>query len=163
MLGTKSMPTFAAALRTCASCPAPLVMSRGGTPDRSTAAGTRTVVLADRALLDVELDEHVDVATHRAREVRRIQTDGAHAIGERDAIRVAHALRLVRLEAIRDRPRSPEVRVEAASFFFADGDALEDPRRPAVALPEAGDRLDPRNDAEGAIERAAAANGVDVR
>src|SRR2546429_5050397 len=47
--------------------------------DRRHDAETRTVVLEDRALLDVELDEHVDVATHRAREVRRIQTDGAHA------------------------------------------------------------------------------------
>src|SRR5207245_2029755 len=53
--------------------------------------------------------------------------------------------------------------IEAAAFFFADGDALEDPRRPAVALPEAGDRLDRRDDAESAVERAAAADSVDVR
>src|SRR5207245_9884358 len=58
---------------------------------------------------------------------------------------------------------SREGRFEASPLFLADGDTLEDPRRPAEAVPEARDRLDPRDDAERAVERAAAADRVDVR
>src|SRR3989454_836325 len=134
-----------------------------GAGDGRDDAEPRPVILENRALLDVQLDEDVDVATHGTRRSGGVEADRTHRVGERDAVGVADAFGFVRLEAIGDGARAPEVGVETAALFLADGDTLEDPRRPAEAVPETRDRFDPRDDAERAVERAAAADRVDVR
>ena len=87
----------------------------------------------------------------------------AHRVRQRDAVGVAHARGLVGLDAIGDRARAPEVRVEAAALLLADRDGLEDARRPAELGHEARDGLDRGDDAERAVECAAATHRVDVR
>ena len=134
-----------------------------GAHDRPHDAKARTFLLEDRALFDVELDKGVDVAADRLRDVRGIETHPPHGVGHRDAVGVARARGFIGLDAVGDRARAPEVGVEAASLLFADRDGLEDAQRPTELRDQAGDRLDRGDDAERAVEGAAAAHRVDVR
>ena len=74
-----------------------------------------------------------------------------------------HPVGLPRLEPIGDRARAPEVRIEAAALLLADREAFEDSGGSAEPLPQAADRLNPRDDAERSVERATTAHRVDVR
>src|SRR4029077_15178525 len=118
--------------------------------------------LQDRPLLDVQLDEDVEIAPDSRRGGRRIETDRAHRVAERHTVAVAHAIGLTGLEPIGDRASPPEVRVEPAPLFLTDRDALEDSSGSAEPVPAAGHRCDRRDDAEGSVERAAAAYRVDM-
>ena len=134
-----------------------------GAGDGRDDAESRSVVLKDGALLDMELDKSVEVPAHSGRGGRWIESDRAHRVAERHAVGVTSPIGLTGLEPIGDRARTPEVRVEATPLLLADRDALEYSCRSAEPLPQAAHRLDPRDYAERSIQRAAAAHGVDVR
>jgi len=134
-----------------------------GPGDRRDDADSRSVVFEDGSLLDMELDEDVEVTADSSGSRPGIETDRAHGGGQRYPIGVAHAIDFAGLEPIGDRPRTPEVRVEAAPLLLADGETLKYSRRSAETPPEAADRFDPRDDAERSVERASPAHGVDVR
>src|SRR5205085_6520320 len=123
---------------------------------------SRSVVFEDGALLDMELDEDVEVTADSGGSRPGIETDRAHGGGQRYPIGVAHAIDFAGLEPIGDRPRTPEVRVEAAPLLLADGETLKYSRRSAETPPEAAARLDPRADAEPSVERASPAPAVDA-
>src|SRR6266850_4977901 len=134
-----------------------------GARDRRDDTQARPMVLEDRPLLDVELDEDIEIAADGRRRGRRIEPDRTHGVAERHAVSVTRAIRLTRFEPIGDRSRAPEIRVEPAPLLLADRKTLEDSRGPAEPLPQRAYRLDPRHDAEGPVERAAAAHRVDMR
>ena len=135
----------------------------GGSRDRRDDTEARSVVLEDRTLLDVQLDEDIEISADGCRGCSRVQADPAHRLGQAHAIRVPHAVGLARLEPIGDRARAPEVRIEAAALFLADRDAFEYSGGSAEPLPEAAHRLDARDDAERSVECAAATHRVDMR
>src|SRR5437773_12119071 len=103
-----------------------------GAHDRPYDAETRALLLEDRALLDVELDEGVDVAADRLSDVRGIETHATHRVGQRDAVGVACARGFVGRDAVGDRGRAPAVRVGGAGLLLTECDRLEGASVPTV-------------------------------
>src|SRR5206468_11018831 len=78
-----------------------------GAGDGRDDAEPRPVILENRALLYVQLDEDVDVATHCTRRSGGGEADRTQRLGERDAVGGADAVGFVRLEARGDGARAP--------------------------------------------------------
>src|SRR6266849_5531124 len=121
--------------------------------DRAYDGEWRSRGLENRALLDVQLDECVDIVARGRGDPRGIETALTHCGGDFGVYGIGCAC---------DRSRPPEVRREARAFFLADRDDLERAPRFPLGFEQRLDGREPSDDAEGAVEPAAVADRIDV-
>ena len=82
----------------------------------------------DRALLDVQLNERLDVVPPGVRNARRIQPDLPHRFGDSLAAVAPHPVWIAGADPTGERARSPEAgRREPARLLLAEGNRLQRP------------------------------------